>query len=316
MKICIVGCGAVGSLFAAHLARLQNVEVYAYDVYQEHVRAINQHGLRLSGAANFTAWPKASSDAAEIPRCEYGIVATKAIHTRQAIVQAASVFDDHSAVCSVQNGVGNEEIIAEYVKYVIRGTTFPAGHLIEPGHVGYDIQGDTWIGPFEPSGAPLERVEELGAALNRSGMNTVVLTDARGAQWTKLIFNAATNPVGALTRLHHGAATRFGPTGELFKALIEEGKSVAAALGIQLHGEPWDLVTKGANAPGKHKSSMLQDVEAGRLTEVDFMNGAIVRWGEKTGVPTPLNRALWALVKGLEYSWKSDDAASVTGAKS
>jgi len=186
---------------------------------------------------------------------------------------------------------------------VIRGTTFPAGHLISPGHVGYDIKGDTWIGPFEPSHTPMQMVEEFGGLLSRSGMSTIVLPDARGAQWTKLIFNAATNSVGALTRLDHGSAARFEATGELFKMLIEEGKGVARALGIELHGDPWDLVMKGANAPGRHKSSMLQDVEAGRLTEVDFMNGAIVQWGEKTGVPTPLNRMMWALVKGLEKSW-------------
>jgi 2-dehydropantoate 2-reductase len=303
MKICIIGCGAVGSIFAAHLARLEGLEVWAYDVSQPHVDAINRSGLRLSGAENFTSRPKAASDPARIPRCDYGIVATKSIHTRQAIAQAARLFDDRSAVCSVQNGVGNEEIIAEHVRYVIRGTTFPAGHLIEPGHVGFDIKGDTWIGPFEPTHTPMSMVEELAGALTRSGMNTVALPDARGAQWTKLIFNAATNPVGALTRLHHGAATGFEPTGELFKALIEEGKCVARALGIELHGEPWELVMKGAKAPGKHKASMLQDVEAGRQTEVDFLNGAIVRWGEETGVATPLNRAVWALVKGLERSW-------------
>jgi len=303
MRICIIGCGAVGGIFAAHLARQEGVEVWAYDVNREHVEAINRDGLRISGAAEFTARLNAASDPAQIPRCDYGIVATKAIHTRAAVAQAARIFDGHSAVCSVQNGVGNEEIIAEHVKYVIRGTTFPAGHLISPGHVGYDIKGDTWIGPFEPSHTPMEMVEELAGTLTRSGMHTIALPDARGAQWTKLIFNAATNPVGALTRLDHGSATRFEPTGELFKALIEEGKCVARALGIELHGDPWELVMKGASAPGKHKSSMLQDVEAGRVTEVDFMNGAIFHWGEKTGVPTPLNRVMWALVKGLEHSW-------------
>lgn len=303
MRICIIGCGAVGGIFAAHLARVEGVEVWAYDVNREHVEAINSDGLKISGAAEFTARLSAASDPAQIPRCDYGIVATKAIHTRRAIEQAARIFDDPSAVCSVQNGVGNEEIIAEHVRYVIRGTTFPAGHLISAGHVGYDIKGNTWIGPFEPSHTPMEMVEELAGTLTRSGMHTIALPDARGAQWTKLIFNAATNPVGALARLDHGSATRFEPTGELFKALIEEGKSVARALGIELHGDPWDLVLKGASAPGKHKSSMLQDVEAGRTTEVDFMNGAIVHWGEKAGVPTPLNRVMWALVKGLEHSW-------------
>jgi 2-dehydropantoate 2-reductase len=264
-------------------------------------------GLRLSGAAEFVARLNATSDPKEIPPCDFGLVATKATHTRAAIQQTAHVFGDHSAVCSVQNGVGSEEILAEHVKFVMRGTTFPAGHPIAPGHIGYDIKGDTWIGPFEPTKTPFEMVQTLAGLMTRSGMNTVALEDARGAQWTKLIFNASTNPVGALTQLHHGGATRFSDTGKLFEDLIVEGETVAKALGIQLHGDPRQMVQKGANAPGKHRASMLQDVLAKRQTEVDFMNGAIVRWGEQAGIPTPLNRALWQLVKGLEHSWTDPD---------
>ena len=307
MRICVIGCGAVGSLFAAHLAKAGETEVWAYDVWKEHVAAIQENGLRISGAAELTAHFNATSDPRQVPHCEYGIVATKAIHTKTAIAQVAHAFDERSAVCSVQNGVGNEELIAERVKYVIRGTTFPAGHSIAPGHIGYDIQGDTWIGPFEPTGTPMARVEELAGLLTRAGMNTIPLKDARGAQWTKLIFNASTNPVGALTLLHHGAATRFAPTGQLFNDLIAEGEAVARKLGIELHGDPRQLVQKGANAPGKHRASMLQDVLAKRETEVDFMNGAISHWGDKIGVPTPLNKTLWALIKGLEHSWPDPD---------
>src|SRR6476660_3421469 len=307
MKVCIIGCGAVGSLFAAHLAKAGEVEVWAYDVWEEHTNEIQKNGLRLSGAADFTARLNATSDVRALPRCDYGIVATKAIHTRNAVAQVAQIFDDNSAVCSVQNGVGNEEIIAEHVKYVIRGTTFPAGHPIAPGHIGFDIAGDTWIGPFEPTNTTMSRVEELAGLITRSGMNTIPLKDARGAQWTKLIFNAATNPVGALTLLPHRAATRFAPTGQLFNDLIAEGESVAKKMGIELHGDPRHLVQKGANAPGKHRASMLQDVLAKRQTEVDFMNGAIADWGEQAGVPTPLNRATWELIKGLEHSWSDPE---------
>ena len=302
MNICIVGCGAVGSLFAAHLARLDEVEVYAFDIWKEHVKAINDGGLRISGEANLTVKIKATTNPDEIPKCDYGILATKSYHTESAIKLTAHLFDDKSAVCSVQNGVGNEEILAEHVKYVIRGTTFPAGHVIEPGHVAYDIRGDTWLGPFEPTNPLMKMVEELAATITRGGMNTIAMQDARGAQWTKLIFNASTNPVGALTGLHHGAAAFFEPTGDLFKALIDEGLAVARALGIELHGDPKQMVETAAKAPGKHKASMLQDILAGRPTEVDFMNGAIVHWGEKVGVATPLNKALWALVKGLQHS--------------
>jgi len=303
MRISVIGCGAVGGIFAAHLARLPDVEVWAFDVNAEHIRAIRENGLRISGAADFTAKLMATSDPNEIPRCDFGIVATKSVHTRTAIAAVAHAYDDRSAVCSVQNGVGNEEIIAEYIHHVIRGTTFPAGHIAAPGHVVYDIAGKTWIGPFEPSGTPMIKAAALADMMNHAGLPAMALEDARGAQWSKLIFNAATNPVGAVTGLHHGAATRFALTGALFDALVEEGLAVANALGITLHDDPKQMIRYAANAPGKHKASMLQDVEARRPTEVDFMNGAIVRMGEQAGVPTPLNRALWALVKGVEHSW-------------
>src|SRR5579863_9777112 len=133
MKICIIGCGAVGSLFAAHLAKAGEAEVWAYDAWKEHTDAIRQNGLRLSGAAEFTVRLNATSDPKELPRCDYGIVATKAIHTRIAISQVADIFDDNSAVCSVQNGGGNGRINRGAGEFCIWRNDFPAGHPIAPG---------------------------------------------------------------------------------------------------------------------------------------------------------------------------------------
>jgi len=302
-KICIVGCGALGSVIAAHLARLEDVEVFALDVAEAHVRAIREHRLRVSGAANLSAKLFATTNPSEIPSCEFGIFATKSIHTRAAMAQTARIFGPSSAVCSVQNGLGNEEIIAEQVRYVIRGATTMAAHMVAPGHAGFEFYSELWIGPFEPSGTPFSLVEQFAGILSRAGLRVVAMPDARGAQWTKLIFNAAVNPVGALTLLHHGAATRFPPTRALYEALLLEGESVAKALGVTLHGNPRNMITEGANAPGKRNASMLMDVFAKRQTEVDFINGAIADVGERIGVPVPLNRAIWQLVKGLEHSW-------------
>lgn len=302
VRVCVVGCGAVGSLFAAHLAQLEDTEVWAYDLARDHVEAINRAGLRLSGVGELVGHLRATAQADEIPPCEYGIVAVKSMHTEPAIAATAAVFASGS-VCSVQNGIGNEEVIAGHVQSVIRGTTFPAGHVIEPGHVGWDTKGDTWIGPFEPSGTPMERVEELAGLLNRAGMPTRALPDARGAQWTKAIFNAATNPVGALTGLAHGDVCDFGPTRRLVSGLCDEGKAVAAALGIELDHDPEEMVDHAARVAHDHKASMTQDVEARRQTEIDFLNGAIVERGEEAGVEAPLNRAMWALVKAREESW-------------
>jgi len=304
MRVCVVGCGAVGSLFAANLAQLEDVEVCAYDLDQAHVDAINAGGLRLSGAGEVVGRLSATADAGELPPCEFGIVATKAMHTESAIAATAHAFADGS-VASVQNGIGNEEAIAGHVERVIRGTTFPAGRLVEPGHVQWDVKGDTTIGPFEPSPAPMAEIERLAEACTRAGLSTQAVADARGPQWCKLIFNAATNPVGALTGLTHGRVCEDPGLRALVSDLVDEGKAVAAAQGIELDTDPEELIDHAARpeVAYDHKASMLQDVEARRPTEIDYLNGGIVRFGGEHGVPAPLNEAILALVKGLEASW-------------
>ena len=304
MRVCIVGCGAVGSLFAANLANLDDVEVWAYDLSREHVDAINAGGLRLSGAGEVVGQVRATTEAAELPPCDFGIVATKAMHTEPAIAATAAAFAD-GAVASVQNGIGNEEVLAAHVGRVIRGTTFPAGRILHPGHVQWDVKGDTTIGPFEPSPAAAEEIERLAEACTRAGLPTEAVADARGPQWRKVIFNAATNPVGALTGLTHGRVCEDPALRRLVSGLVDEGKAVACAQGIVLDADPEELIDHAARpeVAYDHKASMLQDVEARRLTEIDYLNGGIVRFGGEHSVPTPLNDAILALVKGLERSW-------------
>jgi 2-dehydropantoate 2-reductase len=304
VKVCIVGCGAVGSLFAANLANLDDVEVWAYDLSREHVDAINADGLRLSGAGDVVGRVRATTDAGELPACDFGIVATKAMHTEPAIAATAHAFAD-GAVASVQNGIGNEEVLAGHVERVIRGTTFPAGRILEPGHVQWDVKGDTTFGPFDPSPAPFEQVERLAEACTRAGLPTTAVADARGPQWRKVIFNAATNPVGALTGLTHGRVCEDPALRRLVSGLVDEGKAVADAQGITLDADPEELIDHAArpDVAYDHKASMLQDVEARRATEIDYLNGGIARFGRELGVPTPLNEAILALVQGLERSW-------------
>ena len=306
MRVCVVGCGAVGSLFAANLAQLEDVDVWAYDVSAEHVAAINGDGLRLSGAGDVVGQLQATADAAELPACDFGIVATKAMHTGEAIEATAHAFAT-GAVASVQNGVGNEETIAAHVQRVIRGTTFPAGRIVAPGHVQWDVRGDTTLGPFEPKPAAMEDVERLAEACTRAGMPTRAAPDARGAQWRKVIFNAATNPVGALTGLTHGRVCDDPALRRLVSALVDEGKAVCAAQDIALDSDPEALIDHAARrvVAYDHKASMLQDVEARRATEIDWLNGGIVRFGRERGVATPLNEAITALVKGMESAWTS-----------
>src|SRR5205823_15108581 len=183
--------------------------------------------------------------------------------------------------------------------------TLPAGRIVEPGHVQWDVKGDTTIGPFEPSPAPFEQVERLAEACTRAGMPTAAVQDARGPQWRKVIFNAATNPVGALSGLTHGRVCEDQALRRLVTGLVDEGKAVASAQGIELDADPEDLIDHAArkDVAYNHRASMLQDVEARRQTEIDYLNGGIVRFGGEHGVPTPLNAAIQALVKGVEASW-------------
>jgi 2-dehydropantoate 2-reductase len=304
VRLCIVGCGAVGSLFAANLAQLDDVEVWAYDLNQEHVDAINAAGLRLVGAGEVTGRLTATSDASSLPPCELGIVVTKTMHAEAAIAATAHAFAD-GAVASVMNGVGNEETLARHVQRVIRGTTFPAGKLIGPGLVQWDVKGDTTLAPFEAAPATFEEVQRLADACTRAGMPTHAVTDGRPAQWRKVIFNAATNPIGALTGLTHGRMCERPELRALVSNLVTEGKAVAAAQGITLDADPEELIDHAARpevAYG-HKASMLQDVEARRKTEIDYLNGGIGRFGQELGVPTPLNDTITALIKGVEDSW-------------
>jgi 2-dehydropantoate 2-reductase len=295
----------VGSLFAAHLAQLDDVEVWAYDVSEPHVAAINRDGLRLVGLRECVVKLEATTDASELPPLDFGIVATKGMFTRPAIEAAAHAFRD-GAVCSVQNGVGNEEIIAEHVARVIRGTTFPAGRVLEPGVVRFDTGGKTWIGPFEPQPAGMDEVCSLADTLSRSGMETEALPDARGAQWTKLIFNATSNGITALTGLTHGRACMHPDVRWLMDRVIEEGKQVAAALGVTMERDPAALLADTIEAAYEHRPSMLEDVAARRQTEIEMINGGICRFGDEVDVPTPYNRAVRALVLGIEASWQQD----------
>jgi 2-dehydropantoate 2-reductase len=305
MRICVVGCGAVGSLFAANLATLEDVEVWAFDLNKPHIDAIKKDGLQLIGAGSVVGYPEATSDPGELPQCEFGIVATKAMHAASAISATAHAFAE-GAVATVMNGVGNEETLAARVERVIRGTTFPAGKLLEPGVVQWDVKGDTTFGPFEPRPIPVAAIEPLADACTRAGMPTTAVADARPGQWRKVIFNAATNPMGALTGLTHGRVCERADLRALVSGLVDEGKAVAAAQGITLDADPEALIDHAArpDVAYGHKASMLQDVEARRPTEIDYLNGGIAHFGRELGVPTPLHDTITALIKGVEASWE------------
>jgi len=309
-KILIVGAGAIGSLYAAHLARV--AEVWVFVRREDHARNVNDRGIRVTGRNEFHAHLKATRNARELPEFEFGIIATKASQTRDAFAPVAHLFPK-GAVLSAQNGLGSEEIIAELMPagYVIRGTTFMSGTRFADDHVHYELNTPTWMGPFEPAKTPFEKVQELADLLIASGLKAEALRDARPAQWSKLIFNASVNAVSALTELphspHFAAENEFADLGHLLHALIEEGKTVAGALGIELHEDPWVMNFIGAQT--NHPPSMLYDVRHHLPTEADFLGGAIAREAQRAGVAAPLHSALYRLIKAKEagWNWKNEN---------
>ena len=175
-RVCIIGCGAIGSLYAAHLARV--AEVWAFVRRDDHARALNRDGLRVSGKHNFVASLKATAEASELPDFDLGIVATKATQVEDAIAESGRRFD-RGAVISAQNGVGSEEIIAAHTRgWVIRGTTFMSGTRHSDTHVQYELDTATWMGPFEPRHTPFSFVKEAADLIVAGGLKAEALHDA------------------------------------------------------------------------------------------------------------------------------------------
>src|SRR5580700_8553571 len=302
-RVCIVGCGAIGSLYAAHLARV--AEVWALVRRDDHALALNPDGLRVSGKHEFHVSLKATTRAAEVPDCEFAIVATKARQVEESFAPIGHRFH-HGAVLSAQNGLGSEETLADHTRgQIIRGTTFMSGTRHSDTHVQYELDTATWMGPFEPRHTPFSIVKEAADLIVASGLKAEALDDARPAQWSKLIFNASVNAVSALTGLPHSPhfadETQPASLGHLLHDLIDEGKRVAQAAGIALHEDPWERNKIGAMT--NHPPSMLYDVRHQWQTEVDFLSGAIAREARRAGVVAPLHAAVCQLIKGKEASW-------------
>ncbi len=306
-KILIVGCGAIGSLYAAHLAH--SAEVWVFTRRADHARALNEHGLRVAGPRPFTSRVQAADSPRQLPAADFAIVATKATQTREAFAPVAHLCH-RGAVVSAQNGLGSEEVIASLTRgFVIRGTTFMSGTRHSDTHVQLELDQYTWLGPFEPTGTPFSLVQEIADLMIAGGLKAEALADCRPAQWSKLIFNASVNGVSALTGLPHCPefADESGPSslGPLLHALIDEGKRVAAACGVQLREDPWEMNKIGAQT--NHPPSMLYDVQHRFETEVDFLCGAIAREAQRAGISAPLHTALYRLIKGKEASWSWEE---------
>ncbi|MEM2924579.1 MAG: 2-dehydropantoate 2-reductase [Methanocellales archaeon] len=293
MQIAVMGAGAIGSLFGALLAR------EGYDVTligrEAHVKAILERGLRVSGLEEFNIRIKAFTRAVE---ADLFLFTVKSYDTEQAA--RAIPVGGKTVVLTLQNGIGNEEIIASVVgvERVISGKTSYGSTLVEPGHIRYTGAGETIVGELD--GRVTERVRAIAELFNSAGIKTSIARDMRMKIWEKLIINAGINAITAITGLKNGEILKFEELKELMRLAIEEAVAVARASGIAIRDDMVERTEAVARATAENQSSMLQDVKRGKRTEIEAINGAIVKLGERYGIPTPVNRALTALVKGIE----------------
>lgn len=313
-RTCVAGAGAIGSLFAGHLASVAVSTVLTRR--EDHASRLNKEGLKISGKTQRHAQVLASTDPSALGDVDLVIVATKAGAVEETARSMAGHFPN-ALVMTVQNGLGLEDIVAGYGNWpLISAVTFMSGNRHSDVHVEYELDTATWMGPWAGRSPGNEQVQAVASLIEASGLKAAAFPDLLPAQWSKLIFNAAINSISAVSDLPHvkayAARERLEDLGHTVRAMMDEGRAVAAAVGIELHEDPWNMnieaTSRGRTGSEEyaHAPSMLEDVRARRLTEIDWITGAIVRAAERTGLKVPITETLYRLVKAREASWAID----------
>jgi 2-dehydropantoate 2-reductase len=301
MRFGIIGSGALGSLFGGWVHAAGH-DVHLVDTWAEHVRVITERGLRIetSDGEATVVHPPATTDPADIGGVDVVVVLVKARHTETAIEAAAPLIGDETLVVTFQNGFGNVETIRETVpeRRVLGGTTEIAARIVEPGTTQNTGDGATVVG-----GADRKAARRVADALSQAGIATEVADDAVSHVWNKQFIAVGVKPIAVLTGLRDGPLAEYHSTRHVLETLVEEAAAVARAKGIEIRDDPVGFVHDFCDRNYAHLSSALQDAQEERPTEIDYVNGAIVRYGEEVGVATPYNRAVTNLVDGKERSY-------------
>jgi 2-dehydropantoate 2-reductase len=303
VKICFVGAGALGCAIGGTLAK-GGSDVTLVDLNQAHVDAINRDGLIMrEGGKDRAVKVSAATDYTKVGVVDLVIVLVKSHYTKVAIEAARSIVGPDTVVMSIQNGLGHEDVLAEVVgrDHLLAGKTYVGGVLLAPGHVIAGVEGKlTYIGELDGSISP--RVTKVAEEFKRAGLNTIVSPNIVGTIWDKLLINVATGALSSITRLTYGELYKLPEIEACAVAAVAEAMAVAKAQGVVLSIEKprdaWEMAADGL--PAEFKTSMLQSLERGLTTEVDFINGSVVRAGKTCGIPTPVNETLVACVKGIE----------------
>jgi 2-dehydropantoate 2-reductase len=300
--ILIVGCGAIGGLLASALASVARVT--AYDVNRAHVDAINANGLRITGKNPRVARIATTTNAAALQGDGFDAVIflIKSKFTAEALAGLRPALSNNPLLVTLQNGMGNAEVLLTAPGPVGRGVTMNAGRYIGPGEIENLIEGKTWLGPVRGS---VDDIRPLADLLNASGYPTEVLTDPMGAVWSKFVFNCVLNPLGALMMGDNAARYDSPEMRALIDDMAAECMAVVAKLGGSFAFPPMEFVAQiraGEIPMSKHAGSMALDIARGAPTEIDELTGFIVREGERLNVPVPNCRAVYRLLKGLELA--------------
>lgn len=332
MKICIIGAGAIGGLLGVRWS-LAGEDVTFVERPGPHLDAIKAHGLKLlmHGGEEFLARDlRITDDITKAGVQDVVVIGVKAYHIPAIAATMRTLFGPQTVVITIQNGIpwwyfhkhGGEfegrrlesvdpsgEIDANIEPERIIGCiVYPAAEVIAPGVIKH-VEGNRFpVGELD--GTTSERVEKIAQSLNNAGFKSFVLEDIRAEIWLKAWGNLSFNPISALTQATLVDICQFAPTRQLAARMMEEAQAVANKLGISFRHTIEKRIA-GAESVGKHKTSMLQDVEAGRQLEVEALLGTVVELGRLTGTPTPTIDTVYALVKLLDKIMREEHVAVV-----
>ena len=305
MKIAIVGPGAIGCLLTSFLSKGKD-EVWLLDKDGERASKINKNGISIEGiSGEWNIKGKATADVKDIGSAELVIIVVKSYDTKEAISASKPLISNDTSVLTLQNGLGNIEIISEAVgqEKVIGGVTNLGATLLETGKVRHAGKGETIIGRID--GKIPVQMRQIREIFNACGLETRISKDIKGILWSKLIINVGINALTALTRLRNGRLIEFEGTRKILREAVTEAVRISKRKRIKLiYDDPLAKVEAVCEATSENISSMLQDILRKKRTEIDFINGVIVRQGQELGIPVPANLMLVDLVKTIEASYK------------
>lgn len=302
MKISVIGSGAMGSLFGGKLA-IAGENVVLYDVYREHIDTVNKEGLSIEDAETgkiTVVYPQASSDPESVKNSDVLLIFVKSTNTESVANQFKSFAAPHTIVLTLQNGLGNDAILVKHfgIERTAIGVTSQGATFLGPGKIKHAGKGPTHITMADGNKTKLQ---DLAAALGRAGFETYISDEVTSLVWSKLIINVGINALTALLNVKNGQLLEYEDIKQVMADLVNEALIVVKKKGIQLiYDDPLAQVYEVARKTASNSSSMLQDFQKNRPTEIDFINGAVVNEAQKLGISVPVNETVTRIVRTLD----------------